>query len=212
MHRLSPRRVALAALVCWAAIPVFAAESRPPAVSVSWPAEAQPLSVAEGEALEGRTWIKGTQIAGRQETTPFRWRPGNARLVHCDIIALNRIEEMGYTATMPNGARPRPEVESVSTIFNNLSTAVDVTDEPIPGTVGFIFSSSPKSPERFTHMQAYDARPSAAPEGHYMRYSNDSFTERAYVAPRSFRGRHSAREAFMPLRRSPTPGVWSRSR
>lgn len=164
---------------------------------------AQEMTIGEMDDTDGSLFARGARR--RRRTRRLRWRGRAARTdrVHCDIIARNRAESMGFDTSSPNGRFGNYNHVTVSQIYGNHRSNRHST--PPRGTAGYIFTGGANGK---SHLQFYDNRSGG---NTYTRYSNGSYpgTESTYQAYTNYRPEDVSRQSFVPLPRRDHRTVWS---
>jgi hypothetical protein len=164
---------------------------------------AREMTQAEMNETEGALFARGTRTRRRLKRHSWRDRASRTDRVHCDILARNRAESLGYDTSTPQGAYRDYNTMTVAQIYEQHRGNRSAT--PPRGTAGYIFTGGADGK---THLQFYDNR-SGGDE--YIRYSNRSFpgTESRNVVPASFMPDSAGHQVFVPLPRRDHREVYS---
>ncbi|MEX2443981.1 MAG: hypothetical protein WD492_10270 [Alkalispirochaeta sp.] len=166
--------------------------------------DAPAMTAGEMDETEGALFARFSRRSRRTRRYSWRNRASRTDRVHCDIIARNRAESMGYNTSTPSGAFRNYNNVTVSQIYSRHRSNRSST--PPRGTAGYIFTGGSSGK---THLQFYDARSGGS---RYTRYSNRSYpgTESSSRVRSTYRPSNTARQTFVPLPRRDHRTVWYR--
>ncbi len=161
------------------------------------------MSKAEMEETEGSLFVRGAVRRLRLRRQSWRDRPAREDRVHCDIIARNRAEQMGFDTSTPNGRFVDYNTVTVGQIYQ--SQGNNRYSTPPAGTAGYIFTGGADGK---THLQFYDNRSGGTL---YNRYSNSSYpdTEKLNIVSPDYVPPNVSQQSFVPLNRRDHRTVWS---
>ena len=165
------------------------------------------MTAAQMKATEGSILVRGTQPDLRLHHWDWKETPERPDRDHCDVIARNRAEELGFDTSNPDGSYVSYNDVTVDRIYRYFGRVVR-TPTPQPGTAGYIFTGGDSGK---THLQFYDYRGGGS---RYDRYSNRSRAGTESVSSRSPSYMPTvgnvSRQAFVPLARRIWQTRWSR--
>ena len=123
------------------------------------------LTEEEMQTVTGNLWIKGWQLKKRQQRQSYKQTCSDTSKVHCDILAQNKLDDMGYETANQDGSNFDYDQTKVVQIFTE--GFPDNRYEEPPVGAGYIFSTRNEEKE---HMQVYIHSPGADT---YTRLTND---------------------------------------
>ena len=115
------------------------------------------LTEEEMQTVTGNLWIKGWQLKKRQQRQSYKQECSNTSKSHCDILAQNKLDDMGYETANQDGSTTNYDTTLVKDIYAD--GFPDNRYEEPPVGAGYIFSTENEEKE---HMQVYVRQPGAA--------------------------------------------------
>ena len=152
----------------------------------------EPLSEAEMTEVSGALRIFGINVFSSLRRVSRKQRTTEPALVHCDIIAQNRADDLGLNTSNQDGTSVDYNSVTVGEIYGSYPD--NRYTQPPAGTAGYIFTSY--SASGMEHMGTY-SRGSGTDT--YDRYWNDSFTEYSSTVGTNYTPTQATDQMFVPL-------------
>jgi hypothetical protein len=124
------------------------------------------LCEEEMDTITGNLWIKGWRLKKRQKRQSYKQKSSDTSKAHCDILAQNKLDDMGYETANQDGTTTNYDSTLVKDIYTNGFPNNRHEEPPVGG--GYIFSTENEEKE---HMQVYVRKPGSTT---YERHWNDS--------------------------------------